>query len=70
MPGITWTTKELTDFDTLLRGLSSLDQVSRVLCRVRLIALKEEYGEAKANAMFKAINGHKNKSLRETLSGS
>lgn len=52
---VTWTKKELAEFDRLTLMSSSPVQMERVTARIWLPKFIEEHGKAKCDAMFKEL---------------
>lgn len=47
-----WTKAEIVEFDDLVDGVSSLHQLERIDCRLRLDEFVKAHGKAKCDAMF------------------
>ncbi|MEX6780476.1 hypothetical protein [Pseudomonas aeruginosa] len=47
-----WTKAEIVEFDELVDGVSSLHQLERIDCRLRLSKFVKAHGQEKCDAMF------------------
>lgn len=52
---VTWTKKELAEFDRLTLMTGSLVQMERIEARIHLPKFIKEHGKAKCAAMFKEL---------------
>lgn len=52
MMGATWTDNELAEFDKLVDDVSSRDQGTRSVARLKLNAFVKEHSKEKCDAMF------------------